>query len=166
MNNNCKNVEEMNSKVFESINRYYPFASKKEYALFFYEKFGELCKARLKQNKRRQEKKLAELLIIMNAFYLRFTSKEYTLDSKQLEFYLKTSIDEFGSVQEILECFSNFCSRFWQGEDKKVHFDLAFNKTASFVYMSIFAYAEKFLNGSLALCFEARNKSEKENIFL
>ena len=166
MNNNSKNVEEMNSKVFELINRYYPPVSKKEYALFFYEKFGELCEACLRQNKRRQQKKLAELLIIMNAFYLRLTSMKYIFDSKQLELHLKINIGEFSSVQEILECFNDFCSRFWQGEDEKIHFDLAFNKTVSFVYTSIFAYAEKFLNGSLALCFEARNKSEKENIFL
>ena len=158
---NYKNIEEMNLRISKKVARTYPAVSKEKYVLLFENVFGEFCANILQKNPKEAQDNLAALLNIMNALCIRITLKNYNYDSERLKYYLMTVKDEYASSQEILNNFTDFCLRFWETEDRKMHFDLGLYKAIDFVFTAIFAYAAKFLDGSLALCYTANELAER-----
>lgn len=158
---NYKNIEEMNLRVSKTLACFYPLGNKKKYVLLFESVFGELCSSVLEKDKKRTQEKMAGLLNIVNALCIRVTTKSYNYDGEQLSYYLATSTDEYETLQEILECFLGFCRHFWGVENGRMCFDLAFYKSANFIFSEIFAFSERFLDGSLALCYTAEKLAER-----
>lgn len=158
---NYKDIEEMNLKISKKVAQTYPAASKEKYVLLFESVFGEFCANLLKRNRIEAQENLAGLLNIVNALYIRITLKNYKYDSEQLKYYLMTVKDEYAVSQEILGNFADFRLRFWESKGEKMHFDLGLYKAISFVFTAIFAYAIKFLDGSLALCYTANKLAER-----
>lgn len=152
---NYKDIEEMNLKISKKVAQTYPAVSKEKYVLLFENVFGAFCANILQKNKKEAQDNLAGLLNIVNALYIRVTLKNYNYDSEQLERYLMTVKDEYAASQEILDNFTDFRLRFQES------FDSGFYKAINFVLTAIFAYAIKFSDGCLALCYTANKLAER-----
>ncbi|ABD48935.1 unknown [Streptococcus phage M102AD] len=152
---NYKDIEEMNLKVSKKVAQTYPVVSKEKYVLLFENVFGAFCANILQKNKIEAQDNLAGLLNIMNALYIRITLRNYNYDSEQLERYLMTVKDEYAVSQEILDNFTDFRLHLQEP------FVSGFYKAINFVLTTIFAYAIKFSDGYLALCYAANELAER-----
>lgn len=161
-----KSIKDANLEVSRVVAKTYPVADEKKYALFFESVFGEFCMSILKRNEKEIKEKLADLLKINNALYIRVTGNNYSFIEEKLDSCLATASDEYEASQEILVRFIDFYNHITKDEDEKMHLDPKNSKKANFVFSAIFGFSEKFLDGSLALCLEAKELAEREIVNL
>ena len=165
MNGELERLGHFNLELSKKVAQNCPILNKENFILLFYKNFGGLCNSILKSDRKSAQRELSKLLIILNALHIIVTTENYKYDYRELKYYSRASRDNYHYIEEILEFFIDFCGHFLENEDKKMRSDLGFYKSATFVFTAIFAYAEYFLDGSLALCYEAKKTIEKENVF-